>query len=62
VIPAVAAVRPMIPAYWLWQIPDKPALWTAAAVLVFAAGVLGVILRYCGPGKYRYKDTTAHKY
>lgn len=53
-IPAVAAVRPMIPAYWLWQIPDAPILWAVAAATVFAAGVLSVILRYRGSGKYKY--------
>lgn len=42
VIPAVAMLRKMLPAYWLWLIPEAPGLWTPISVLVFVVGILSV--------------------
>lgn len=45
-IPAVEAVRCLLPAYWFWLIPRMPVLWAAIAVVALIAS-FGVIVAKC---------------
>ena len=44
-LPWLDRVRLVIPAYWLWRIPDALGLWTAISLAVFTGGVAITILR-----------------
>lgn len=45
VLPWLERVRSVIPAYWLWCIPEQQGLWGVIATVVLAAGVSLIVLR-----------------
>ena len=53
VLPWLERVRAVIPAYWLWCIPEQLGLWLVTAVAVLAAGISLTVLR-CG-AIHKYK-------
>lgn len=53
-LPAVEPVRYLLPAYWLWLIPEKPVLWAVIALAAMAAGLGSMLLRYALLEKYKW--------
>ena len=44
-LPWLNRVRLVLPAYWLWCIPDNLVLWTGVCLTIFAGGIVLIALR-----------------
>ena len=44
-LPWLNRVRLVLPAYWLWCIPENLVLWTGACLTIFAGGIVLIALR-----------------
>lgn len=53
VLPWLDRVRLVLPAYWLWRIPDALGLWTAISIGILTAGVALIVLRCRWMLKYK---------
>jgi len=51
--PVLAAIRCVLPPWWLWLAAERPLLWFGAAAAAWLAGLVLLGLRYGTLGKYR---------